>query len=87
MSHHAGSSCSCSSLMSIADTLDCAAQVAVPVKTLQQGSAVQDYALHDPHDKTRIVCRLQVYPTHSSGVCLQGNTPSSCSSSQPLSTR
>ena len=61
MSHHAGSSCSCSSLMSIADTLDCAAQVAVPVKTLQQGSAVQDYALHDPHDKTRIVCRLQVH--------------------------
>ena len=27
---------------------------------LQQGSAVQDYILHDPHDKSRIVCRVQV---------------------------
>ena len=54
-------------------TVTPAAQVAVKISSLQQGSAVQDYELHDPHDKGRVVCRLQACPCRFSPQQLQAD--------------
>ena len=35
-------------------------QAIVQVSALEQGQAVQDFILHDPRDKSRVICTVQV---------------------------